>query len=171
MFAGANAGPYCELARVLTQAPTELIAGYGQTLLRAVLEHRSSLTEVQFSDAGGAARNLLTFAWGQEKRSSWLVTNALRSVSSTFRSDSAASAVLLRRSIETEHLATYGYDEARWLVHDLKEISAYDSEFVADVYIAVFGHHEPSTESTDISSSRILSLTSNRRLGDCPELR
>jgi hypothetical protein len=163
MFAGANAGPYCELAHLLTQAPTELIAGYGQTLLRAVLEHRSSLTEGQFSDAGGAARNLLTFAWGQEKRSSWLVTNALRSVNSTFRSDSAASAVLLRRSIEPEHLATYGYDEARWLVHDLKEISAYDSEFVADVYIAVFSHHEPSTESTDISSSRILSLTSNRR--------
>jgi hypothetical protein len=162
-FAGPNAGPYCELLRVLTQAPTELIAGYGQTLLRAVLEHRSSLTEDQFSDAGAAARNLLAFAWRQEKRSSWLVTNALRSVCNTFRSDPTASAALLRRSIEPTHLATYGYEEAQWLVRDLKEISVCDPEFVADVYVAVFGHDEPSTESTDISGSRILALTSNRR--------
>ena len=162
-FAGPNAGPYSELLRLLTHAPTELIAGYGQTLLRAVLEHRSSLTEDQFSDVGAAARNLLTFAWRQEKRSSWLVTNSLRSVCDTFRSDPTASAVLLRRSIERTHLATYGYEEARWLVRDLKEISFCDPEFVADVYVAVFGHDEPSTESTDISGSRILSLTSNRR--------
>jgi hypothetical protein len=60
-------------------------------------------------------------------------------------------------------LATYGYEEAQWLVRDLKEISVYDSEFVADVYVAVFGHDESSTESTDMSGSRILALTSNRR--------
>src|SRR5205823_14871104 len=99
------AGPYCELIHVFTRTPSESTAGYAQTLLREILQDISLLTPTQFSDAGRAARNILAFAWQQERRSSWLVVNALRSVCSTFSTDVAASASLLRRSIEPQHLA------------------------------------------------------------------
>jgi hypothetical protein len=97
------------------------------------------------------------------KRNSWLVTNALRSVCATFRTDPAASAALLRRAIEPEHLAKYGYEEMQWVARDLDEIESIDPELVSDIYAAVFAHDEPSTENTEMSGSRILPLTSNRR--------
>jgi hypothetical protein len=65
-FAGAAAGPYCELLRVVTQTPNEFLAGYSATLVRAILDQQPSLTPNQFSTAGEAARNLLSFAWSHQ---------------------------------------------------------------------------------------------------------
>jgi len=65
-FAGVQAGPYCELLRVVSQAPNEYVAGYAETLLRVILEHPSNLTAEQFLAAGQAARNLLSFAWSHQ---------------------------------------------------------------------------------------------------------
>ena len=162
-YAGNDAGPYCELLRVVTQAPNEFVAGYAATLLREVLNQRSSLTHDQLQATGKAARNLLAFAWAQEKRNSWLVTNVLRSVCATFRTDPSGSATLLRRAIEPGHLSKYGYEEMHWVARDLEEIELIDPELVADIYAAVFNYDEPSRESTDMSVSRIMPLTSNRR--------
>jgi hypothetical protein len=60
-------------------------------------------------------------------------------------------------------LAAYGFEEMHWVARDVDEIAAHDPELVSDIYAAVFGHDEPSTEKTDMGGSRILSLTSNRR--------
>lgn len=65
-FAGVDAGPYCELLRVVSQAPNEYVAGYAETLLRVILEQSSCLTADQFLAAGRAARNLLSFAWAHQ---------------------------------------------------------------------------------------------------------
>src|SRR5437870_106780 len=92
------------------------------------------------------------------KRNSWLVTNALRSVCATFRTNPAESAALLRRAIEPKQLAQYGYEEMHWLTRDLEEIESIDPELVAEIYSAVFGHDEPSTETTEMSGSQILPL-------------
>ena len=59
-------GPYCELLRVVSQAPNEYVAGYTETLLRVILEQPSNLTAEQFLAAGQAARNLLGFAWSHQ---------------------------------------------------------------------------------------------------------
>jgi hypothetical protein len=162
-FAGNDAGPYCELLRVVTQGPNEFVAGYAATLLREVLNQRSALTRAQLQAAGKAARNLLTFAWAQESRNSWLVTNVLRNVCATFHTDPSESAAILRRAIEPEHLSKFGYEEMHWVTRDLEEIELIDPELVADIYAAVFNYDEPSIESTDMSTSRIMPLTSNRR--------
>jgi hypothetical protein len=142
---------------------TSQVAGYSQTLLRAMLNNECALTKEQLAAAGRTARRLLAFAWDQPDRNSWLVTNSLRSVSYTFGTDPAASAALLRRAIEPEHLARYGYDEIRWITRELQRIAGYDPAFVADLYAAVFSHEEASTDPTDMSGSRILSLTSNKK--------
>lgn len=97
------------------------------------------------------------------KRNSWLVITALRSVCTTFRTNPAESAALLRRAIEPKHLAQYGYEEMHWVSRDLEEIEYMDPDLIAEIYAAVFAHDEPSTESTEMSASRILPLTSNRR--------
>ena len=97
------------------------------------------------------------------KRNSWLVTNALRSVSATFRTNPVESAALLRQAIEPKHLAEYGYEEMHWLSRDLEEIESIDPELVADIYAAVFAHNESSTETTEMSGSQILPLRSHRR--------
>ena len=65
-FAGVQSGPYCELLRVVSQAPNEYVAGYAQTLLRVILEQPANLTADQFLAAGQAARNLLSFAWSHQ---------------------------------------------------------------------------------------------------------
>lgn len=162
-FAGQGAGPHCELLPILTQNPNEFVAGYGQTLLRTILEHRSSLTESQFLAAGVAARNLLAFAWVQQRRNSWLVKEGLRSVCATFSSNVAASAALLRRSIATDHLSAYGFEEMPIVARETDAIAIRDPDLLLDIYAAVFSHDEPSKESTDLSGSRILPITSNRR--------
>lgn len=142
---------------------SKVVAGYAQTLLRAVLEGASSLTGEQFAAAGMAARRLLLFAWDEPERSSWLVTNALRAVCQTFASDPGASATLLRRAIEPRHLAAHGYEEMPVVTRELRVISDSDPGFVADLYAAVFTYEEPSTDTTDMSGSQILSLTSNKK--------
>ena len=96
-------------------------------------------------------------------RNSWLVTHALRSVCATFRTNPVESAALLRKAIEPEHLAEYGYEEMHWLSRDLEEIESIDPELVADIYAAVFAHNESSTETTEMSGSQILPLRSHRR--------
>ncbi|MFB3916146.1 MAG: hypothetical protein ACE14M_05425 [Terriglobales bacterium] len=142
---------------------TPQVAGYSQTLLRAMLDNQSALTPLQLSAAGKAARQLLAFAWDQADRNSWLVTNSLRSVCQSFGTDPAASTSLLRRAIEPDHLARYGYAEMVWITRELQRIATFDPGFVADIYAAVFGHEETSTDTTDMSGSRILSLTSNKK--------
>ncbi len=163
ILAGETAGPFCALLASVTNNPTVLVAGYAQTLLRAILIARSNLTGEQLRDAGQSARNLLTSAWAQVDRSSWLVTNAIQSVCQTFRSHRAASAALLRRAIAPEHLKNYGYEEMHWLARELREISTEDPEMTADVYAAVFAHDEESEDVTSMGSSRILAMTSTRR--------
>jgi len=138
-------------------------AGYAQTLLRHVLTNVSSLTKEQFDDAGTAARNLLAFAWRQEVRNSWLVTTAIRSVCITIRSDVQESGDLLRRALEPDHLSNYGYEEATHIAMFASDIAAVYPELAAQIYSSIFNYEEKSTSKTDMSSSRILSMTSNRR--------
>ncbi len=142
---------------------TPQVAGYSQTLLRAMLGNKSSLSQDQLFAVGRSARKLLGFAWDQPERNSWLVTNSLRSVCETFGTDPAASAALLRRAIQAEHLARYGYEEMRWITRKLRRIAIHDPGFVGEIYAAVFSHEEASTDATDMSGSRILSLTSNKK--------
>lgn len=138
-------------------------AGHSQTLLRTILENAKSLTEGQLLAAGLAARRLLAFAWFQPERSPWLVTNALRSVCQTFDTEPVESVTLLRQAIEPAHLASYGYEEMHWVTRELKRISLNDPAFVADIYVAIFNYDEMSDDTTDMSQSQILALTSNRK--------
>jgi hypothetical protein len=140
------------------------VAGNAQTLLRAILQELTSLTEKQALAAGAASRRLLEFAWrGDSTRNSWLVTNSLRSVCQTFATDADESSALLRRATQPEHLAQYGYEELPVITRELSTIARVAPDLAAEIYISVFTYREPSDETTNMSKSQILSLTSNRR--------
>jgi hypothetical protein len=145
------------------KAMSRIVAGYAQTLLRHVLEHPAELTDEQLLDAGRAARQILAFAWGETERSSWLVTTALRAVCQTFITSPEESGSLLRRSLEPAHLANFGYEEMPVITREVSNIADSSPELVAEIYRGVFAHEEMSDDSTNMSGSQILALTSNRK--------
>jgi hypothetical protein len=142
---------------------SRIVAGYAQTLLRHVLEHVAALTDEQLSDAGRAARQILSFAWNETERNSWLITNALRAVCQTFSTSSEESGSLLRQALEPDHLTRFGYEEMSIISRELSNIADSSPELIAEIYRAVFVHEETSDDTTHMSGSQILPLTSNRK--------
>lgn len=142
---------------------SRIVAGYAQTLLRHVLERAADLTDEQFLDAGQAARQILRFAWDETERNSWLVTNALRAVCKTFSTSPEESSSLLRHALQPDHLADFGYEEMPVITRELARIAGTAPDLVVQIYAAVFRHEETSDDTTNMSGSHILALTSNRK--------
>ncbi len=132
------------------------------SLLSVLCEKANRLSSAELKACGKTARALLDFAW-QDSRNRWLVPAALRCVCQTFESDPAASASLLRRALQREHLARYGFEEIPWLAREAERLIPVDSHFVRDLYHAAFGYREESEEQTALGNSRILSLISSRK--------
>ncbi len=132
------------------------------SLLSAICERADRLSTEEMRDCGRTARALLTFAW-ESSENRLLAVGALRCVCQTFESDSAASAALLRRALEPEHLAVHGFEEIPWIAREAKRLIGVAPDFVANLYRSSFGHREESEDKTALSNSRILALLSNRR--------
>ncbi|MGD0232000.1 MAG: hypothetical protein ABSC19_16870 [Syntrophorhabdales bacterium] len=159
---GPGAGPWCELLE-RTSRNLQLSTAYTvRSLLGKICEQPDLFTTEQRADAGKCSRRLLDFAWSQPRRDRFLVINSLEGVCRTFVSDPAASAGLIRRSIEQGHLSEFGYEEMPWLARQVSWLIDLDEKLVGDIYGAVFAHEETSKETTSIGQSSILPLTSNR---------
>jgi hypothetical protein len=66
--------------------------------------------------------------------------------------------------LERSHVRQFGYEELHWIARHVRIYAAHDLEFVVDLYSAVFGYEESSTdEKTSISRSAILGFSSTRR--------
>ena len=124
---------------------------------------RAAITSNQMTMAGNAARRLLQTAWADERRVDITVITGIEAVAKTVSSDPVASVTLLRTAIEPVHLRQYGYRELFWLAHRLKEIAPHDLEFVVDFYQAAYAWHETSADTTQMGTSALLSLSSNKR--------
>jgi len=163
-IAGGDAAPWVEFAAELTAIGTEAPMFSAKPLVALATEKPSRLTPQQFKAAGAAARRLLEFGWSRPRRPSNLIINAICAVSVTIGSDVAATSALLHRLIEIEHLKKHGYEELSWLARHVGAMSQFDPALVIDIYEAAYSFvDEGSDEKTNISSSGILSLTSNRR--------
>jgi hypothetical protein len=160
---GPDAGPWCALLERVSRQLRVRVAYTVRSLLATLCDRPEDFTSEQRSDAGATARRLLAFAWTHTPRDQWLVLHALQAVCRTFESSPTDSAVLLRRSLESEHLANYGFEEMPALAREVKRLIPLDAALVEDVYKAVFAYREPSTESTPMGRSRILPMSSNRR--------
>ena len=157
------AGPWCEIAEVLTRNMSETTAYTARLLVTALSAIPEAFTPEKRAAAGKAARRLLEFAWRKAPRDPWLIEMCIELVCRTYESDSAASGAILRKALEPAQVASFGFQELPRLTSELKRLIAHDPVFVADSCIAVFSNPETSTEQTDMGQSRILSLSSNRR--------
>jgi hypothetical protein len=121
------------------------------------------MTPEQRANIGTAARRILESAWDVPNRNSPLVTHALRSVCATFGTDPMASAKLLRRSLEPEHLQKHGFEELPWISRSVPQLARFDPEFVADLYVGTFDWSEADETTTQMGSGRILALQSTKK--------
>ena len=160
---GNLAGPWCALLdRVSERSLRKSVAYTVRILLTTLCEYVEKFTPEQKTAAGRAARRLLEFAWSQQHRDRWLVVHALQCVCRTFDSDPTASASLIRRAIEPQHLAQYGFEELPWLAREVERLFS-DPSLVADIYRAAFTHREEADDPTPIGTSRIFGMVSTRR--------
>lgn len=162
-LAGPDAGPWCGLLERVSRNLRDPVAYTVRVLLSILCEHPETFTPEELASAGETARRLLEFAWKRVPRDSWFVNHALEAVCRTFESNPDASKTLLRRCLQHDHLAKYGFEEMPRLAEEMKRLIPLDPEFVGEVYRAAFAYQEQSDAPTPLGSSRILSLISNRR--------
>lgn len=122
-----------------------------------------SATQHQIASLGKAARDLLRFAWRRKPRLDLLVVNGLMAVGKTFASDPVASAMLFRQAIEPDHLKQHGYKELRWIAMQIRTIELRDPALAVDIYRAAYHNAEASRDTTSMSNSVLLPLSSNKR--------
>jgi len=161
---GPLSGPWMALARALAAIRADSAMMAVNLLVRAGAEKAAELTAEQLAATGVAARCLLDFAWARLPRAELLIITGINAAATTMASNPAATVALLRRALEPEHLRRFGYEELDWITRHIRTYSAHDLDFVIDLYSAIYGHEEGSSdEKTSISSSAILGLTSTRR--------
>ncbi|HET7085939.1 MAG TPA: hypothetical protein VFI23_14275 [Rhizomicrobium sp.] len=160
---GSLAGPWMSLAARLSEIGNDFTFFALRMLLATETDNISKMTPGQKSAAGLVSRRMLEFAWERSKRSTMLIITALSAVAETHDTDPAESAKLIRRSLEKEHLAKFGHEELHWLARHMRAIYTSDSALAIDIYEAAYAYSETSTEKTNLGSSAILAMSSNRR--------
>lgn len=158
-----KAEPWCELAVALSNAMTRKRAFAVRQILWQLLADSGILNRHQLNLVGDAARRLLEFAWTALPRNSWLVRGAITAVCRTFIDDPHASANLLRRAFDPDHLSAHGYEEMPVFSHEVRHLWRTSPAFVEEIYRTVFAFRETSQEATDMSGSQILALRSTRK--------
>jgi len=74
-----------------------------------------------------------------------------------------ASGELLRKALVPEHMQQFAYEELRHIARNIGRIIRADAELAAEIYASAFSFNERSDVKTDMSGSRLLALSSNRR--------
>ena len=133
-------------------------------LVKLLSPHAGQLTHTQRCDLGAVARRLLGRAWANARWRPGVASVALAGVCRTYGSDPAASADLLRRCFEPDHLAKHDCRDVPVIAREIDQLLAGDADLVAEVYERVFAHAPAAPDETTIlSESQILGMTSNRR--------
>jgi hypothetical protein len=153
-------------AELLDQCTTDMRASIVYALrpvLLTMCDQPQRLTEQQRHFAGRVARRLLDFALAQETRDSMLVIGGIEAVCRTFESDPEASASVLRRCLEPDHVIQFGHEELFRISVEVERLIPLDPMMVEDVYRAAFTLYDQSDEKTSFMPSRIFGMTSTRR--------
>jgi len=161
---GALAGPWSTLAVEATRQPEFEQIANALSWAESSFGAWDLRTPEQAQEVGLVARRILDFAWSEQNRNGVLATAGIRAVCKTFDTDAAASASLLRRAFDADHLQKYGHEELQWIVRSVSTILNSDAAFVADLYIAAFSWREEAEDDTPIGTpSRIMGFKSNKR--------
>jgi hypothetical protein len=160
---GGTAPPWVELLDQCTATMPVSLAYSVRPVLWTICGHSELFTDRQRHHAGRIARRLLEFALAQEPRDATMVNAGLEAVSRTFESDPAASAAVLRRCLEPQHVLAHGHEELfRW-AQEVERLIPHAPDLVEEMFNAAFTNYDLSDEKTWAIASRILPMTSTRR--------
>nr|WP_144298820.1 ATP-binding protein [Streptomyces sp. TLI_235] len=155
-----DTGVWAAIAERLSHRPAAALQALGD-LVRDLVPQYPTLAPEHQRACGLAARRLLEYLWTQAPVSgTWLVINA---VIQTSASDPVATEALLRRAIEPEQLAERGYHDLFALTDDVAQLIEQVPGIVEDLYVAVLGHEEISSDPTRIGPGAVLTLQSTRK--------
>jgi hypothetical protein len=160
---GDTAPPWVELLDRCTATMSSSLVYSTRPVLWTVCGRSELFTDSQRHHAGRIARRLLEFALAQEPRDATMVIAGLETVSRTFESDHTASATLLRRCLEPQHVLAHGHEELFRLAQEVERLIPHDPDLVEEMFNAAFTQYDPSDEKTWAMASRILPMTSTRR--------
>lgn len=123
------------------------------------------MTQVQKTMFGHCSRLLLSSQLhSPEFYNAGAVSAAVGGVIKTYSTSPSESAAILREMLQPERVAARGHNELFWFANNFKSLAEQDSGFAGLVVRSAFGTPLPSSdEPTSIGSSRIMSLTSNKR--------
>jgi len=159
---GSNAGPWLDLAAdaiVPENAPQAIDV---HSWLESALGKWGTQTVEQMTTLGFLARTLLERVWADSDRNGPWVKAAIKNVVTSFGSDCEASASLLRKAFEPDHLMQHGHEELVLMARDASRLARIAPEFVRDLYLAAFSWEETSKDQTFMYQSRLDSFLSNR---------
>jgi hypothetical protein len=159
---GTNAGPWLSLASDALGPVSASQVVDVQSWLDSALQKWGTQTLEQMAQLGELARIMLERVWNAEHRNSPWAKAAIKNVVTTFGSDSEASAALLRKAFEIDHLMQHGHEELTPMARDASRLARLAREFVRDLYIAAFGWQETSDDQTFLYQSRLNGFLSNR---------
>jgi hypothetical protein len=117
---------------------------------------------------GIAGRNLLRWCWQRRSENlhrndqlagAWLIPL----VGKTYATDLKESRALLEPVLRVMDEPGFPVDCIYRLCNEIRTIASVDPEFAQQIYVRVFGYRETSREPTNIGSSVVLPLISNRR--------
>ncbi len=159
---GVDAGPWLGLASDALVPVDASQAVDVQSWLDSALQKWGTQTLDQMNRLGTLARIVLDRVWSAENRNSPWAKAAIKNVVITFGSDTEASATLLRRAFEIEHLMQHGHEELTPIARETARLANLNPEFVRDLYVAAFGWQETSNDQTSLNQSRLIGFLSNR---------
>ena len=160
---GENSPPWCELLDTCTSSMDINQAYSIRPLLWTICRKSELFTDKQRFHAGAISRRLLEVGLSSEPRDSNLVFSGIETVSKTFESEPVASANILRKCLEAEHVRKYGHEELFHFAQQVERLIYFDPSLVEEIYIAAFTNFDNSEEKTFALGSRILPLTSTRQ--------
>ncbi len=152
--------PWCHLAGEASRYVAELVWPLRTLLFQLVPRAQEP---DQRNALGRASRAILEFALNQPTLSSQITAVAIGFVADTYVTDPDASRRLLQYLIAPDRLRDHAHEDMPWLARKVKPISDVDPAFVTEIYRTVFAFAVTDDTVTQMGSSQILPLMSNRR--------
>lgn len=162
---GSENDPWGQIAQAVCQSAIETFVWPINAIVSDWAENAHLLTHSQLIQLNVCARLLLDHQIGTaDFYNEGAVSSAIRGIVASFSTNPPASSTSLRRLLDPDRVMSRGHKELFWLANDFRKLAAQDAQLAADFLLSAYLTPLPSAdETTSIGSSRIMSLTSNKR--------
>lgn len=162
---GSESDPWGQIAQAVCQSAIQTFIWPINAIISQWSENAHLLTHSQLTQLNVCARLLLDHQTETiDFYNEGAVSAAISGIVASFSTNPSASSTSLRRLLVPDRVAARGHKELFWLASNFRKLAVQDAQLAADFLISAYLTPLPSAdETTSIGSSRIMSLTSNKR--------